>query len=502
MNIFHTFAKKSLLANRARSIITIVGIILSAAMLTAVTTMVSSIRQYGIAYEKAAVGGWHVRANGVAQEIYEELLSDRRVADSGTLQNIGYARIPGVESTYKPYFCIQAMNETFVSEMPLPLEEGRLPKRPGEVVIPNRVIIEQEIEVEVGDTLTLSAGRRIDDQGKILWQTDEYRYTEYEDGTTEIREHLEGEETYTVTVVGIVKSLPFEQYMAPGYTMLTVGEPKDFSVPDGQKQDRYYDCYLVMSQVKDALPLYHELDADGISAGYNYQLLRFYGISERSDFNNVIYGMGSILIVIIVLGSVALIYNAFAISIGERTKQFGLLTSVGATRRQMLSAVCFEALLLCVIGIPLGIASGICGIGITLSFFKGQLEYLIGSAVGVRMRLYVSVGSVALAALIGTATVLFSAWLPMRRALKVSAIDAIRQRKDIRLTARTLRIPCWVGHMFGLEGVIAWKNFRRNKKQYRATVLSLAMSILLFISVGSFSEYLFSSYRGAVEIRN
>ena len=165
------------------------------------------------------------------------------------------------------------------------------------------------------------------------------------------------------------------------------GEADDVPAGGETVSERCYDCYLVLNQVKDSLPLYHELDAEGISSGYNYQLLRFYGISEREDFNDVIYGMGSILIVIIVLGSIALIYNAFAISIGERTKQFGLLNSVGATRRQMLSAVCYEALLLCVIGIPLGIVSGICGIGITLSFFRGQLEYLIGSAVGVRMKI-------------------------------------------------------------------------------------------------------------------
>ena len=559
MNIFHVFAKKSLLANRARSVITIVGIILSTAMLTAVTTMTSSIRQYGVAYEKAAVGGWHVRADRIGQASYEEILSDLRVADSCTLLNVGYALIPGMESTYKPYFCIQAMNAAFESEMPIVLIEGRMPEKPGEVLIPEHVIIEKDVEETVGDTLTLSVGRRADDQGNVLWQTDEFRYTEYEDGTVTVSEHLEGEKKYDFTIVGIYKRPVFEQYMAAGYTVLTVGEPEAFAVsgqsvevqtagqsgdaetagksgeaqtvgqgvepetagksgdemqPSGDAageaddvpaggetvSERCYDCYLVLNQVKDSLPLYHELDAEGISSGYNYQLLRFYGISEREDFNDVIYGMGSILIVIIVLGSIALIYNAFAISIGERTKQFGLLNSVGATRRQMLSAVCYEALLLCVIGIPLGIVSGICGIGITLSFFRGQLEYLIGSAVGVRMKIYVSTGAVALAALIGLATVLLSAWLPMQRALKVSAIDAIRQRKDVRLTKRALRIPRFVDRVFGLEGTIAWKNFKRNRKQYRATVISLAMSILMFVSVGSFSEYLFGSYRGAVEM--
>ena len=211
MNIFHVFAKKSLLANRARSVITIVGIILSTAMLTAVTTMTSSIRQYGVAYEKAAVGGWHVRADRIGQASYEEILSDLRVADSCTLLNVGYALIPGMESTYKPYFCIQAMNAAFESEMPIVLIEGRMPEKPGEVLIPEHVIIEKDVEETVGDTLTLSVGRRADDQGNVLWQTDEFRYTEYEDGTVTVSEHLEGEKKYDFTIVGIYKRPVFEQ---------------------------------------------------------------------------------------------------------------------------------------------------------------------------------------------------------------------------------------------------------------------------------------------------
>lgn len=166
----------------------------------------------------------------------------------------------------------------------------------------------------------------------------------------------------------------------------------------------------------------------------------------------------------------------------------------------MKKTVCFEAFLLCMVGIPVGILAGICGIGITLSAFQEELEYLLGNEKNVSIHLSVSPKSVIAAAVIGTLTVLVSAYLPMRRALKVSAIEAIRQKEDIRLTKKKLKIPGWVNRFFGLYGTIAWKNFKRNKKQYRTTIVSLAMSILLFVSAGSFSEYLFGSYLGAVEM--
>lgn len=492
MNILHVYAKKSLKRNPSRTAVTVIGIILSTAMLAAVTSMAASIQAYGIAYESAYMGDWHVNVKGADSEKLQELKEDARVSDIYELRNIGYAYLEGSANFYKPYLCIQAMDEGFAEHMPITVTEGRMPEREGEVLIPNHVTDNAGVTVELGEVLSLEVGYRENEQGEQLWQEWMLVTLEEEDGTSIPQEHLTDCRQKSYTVVGFYERPIFENFSAPGYTVLTIASD--------ETDYRNTDCYVVMKHPKDATVLWNEISQEGkYPTVCNNLLLRFYGVSVRSDFNTLLYGMGSILIVIIVVGSIALIYNAFAISISERTKQFGILSSVGATKRQMRKMVGYEALLLCLIGVPVGILSGNLGIGITLICFRRSLQYLVGSIEGVELKLCVSPVAIIAAAAIGVFTVLISAYLPMRRALKNSAIDAIQQRGDIKLTARKLKIPGWVVKCFGLEGMIAWKNFKRNRKRYRATVISLSLSILLFLVVGCFSDYVFGSYRNAVK---
>lgn len=493
MNILHVYAKKSLRRNPSRTAVTVIGIILSAAMLSAVTSMAASIQAYGIAYESAMLGDWHVSVKNVDQEKMQELTEDARVSEIYELRSIGYAYLEDSENFYKPYLCIQAMNEGFAEHMPITVTEGRMPEREGEVLIPAHVTDNAGVTVELGEVLSLGVGVRENEQGEQLWQEHMLSATEHGDGTVTPQEKLTGCEQKRYTVVGFYDRPTFENYSAPGYTVLTVAS-------DGEDY-RNTDSYIVMKHPKDATVLWNEVSQEEkYLTVCNNPLLRFYGVSVRSDFNMIVYGMGSILIVIIVVGSIALIYNAFAISVSERTKQFGILSSVGATKKQMKKMVGYEAYLLCLIGVPIGIFFGNCGIGITLYCFRRSLTYLVGGIDGVEWKLCVSPAAVIAAAVIGVFTVLISAYLPMRRALKGSAIDAIRQRSDIKLTAKELKLPRWVGKSFGVEGIIAWKNFKRNRKRYRATVISLSLSILLFLSAGSFSDYLFGSYRNEVKL--
>lgn len=492
MNILHVYAKKSLKRNPSRTAVTVIGIILSTAMLAAVTSMAASIQAYGIAYESAFMGDWHVNVKGADSEKLQELKEDARVSDIYELRNIGYAYLEGSANFYKPYLCIQAMNEGFAEHMPITVTEGRMPEREGEVLIPNHVLDNAGVTVELGEVLSLEVGYRENEQGEQLWQEWMLVTLEEEDGTAIPQEHLTDCRQNSYTVVGFYERPNFENFSAPGYTALTAASD--------ETDYRNTDCYVVMKRPKDATVLWDEVSREGkYLTVCNNLLLRFYGVSVRSDFNTLLYGMGGILIVIIVVGSIALIYNAFAISISERTKQFGILSSVGATKRQMRKMVGYEAFLLCLIGVPVGILSGNLGIGVTLFCFRRSLQFLVGSIDGVELKLCVSPVAIIVAAAIGVLTVLISAYLPMRRALKNSAIDAIQQRGDIKLTARKLKIPGWVGKCFGLEGMIAWKNFKRNRKRYRATVISLSLSILLFLVAGSFSDYVFGSYRNAVE---
>ena len=497
-NIFFQYAAKSLKKNRTRTLVTIVGIILSTAMLTAVTTIISSVQAYGIAYESQKLGDWHVSIRSVDGSEKEELEKDKRISRIYELENVGYAQLKGSVNSYKPYLCIQGMDQGFAEHMPIHLTEGRMPESDSELLIPVHVEDNAGVTYHLGDTLTLSVGIRETNGGIWLWQDNALLVAEDEDqdtGENQVKslEHLAETEQKTYQVVGFYERPSFENYSAPGYTALTLAS--------GDGRLDCYDCYAVMKHPYQATELCKEWGekGDGISTNCNNPLLQFCGISTRSDFNYLVYGMGGILMVIFVLGSIALNYNAFAISVSERTKQFGLLASIGATRRQMKQSVRMEALILCVMGVPLGVLAGICGIGITISFFEDSMSYLIGVDNDLKFRISVSVAAVVTAAVVGSLTVLVSAWIPVRRALKLSPIEAIRQKDDVRLTRRQVKIPGWVNKYFGLSGMIAWKNFKRNKKRYRSTVVSLVLSILLFVAAGSFSDYFFRGFMKAAE---
>lgn len=357
--------------------------------------------------------------------------------------------------------------------------------------------------IKLGDTLTLSVGQRIDDDGNELAPNDPllYNYKSEDedvdnksDGSAEAAESSIGNEILllesikntneiTYTVVGIFDRLDYsiEYYDSPGFTALTcgggVGECRAFFTLDNPTGFNKY---------VEAHPQNGELRRHS-------DLLMYYGSIANHNLGRVVIGMVTVLIVLIFVGSVSLIYNSFFISVGERTRQFGILKSIGATGRQIRGSVIFEALVLCAVGIPVGILAGCVGIGITLWCLRDQFGFLGAAAVGeyaVEMRLVITPVGLIIAAVIGIVTALVSAWIPAKRAMKLSPIDAIRQSADIKLSRRDVRSSPFAGRLFGFEGMMAAKNFARNRKRYRSTVISIFLSVTLFISASSFCSYM------------
>ena len=219
----------------------------------------------------------------------------------------------------------------------------------------------------------------------------------------------------------------------------------------------------------------------------NNDLLMYSGTFAVNGFTTMLYSLAAIVIGLIMFGSVSLIYNAFSISVSERTKQFGLLSSIGATKKQLRKMVLFEALAVSVIGIPFGVLAGVGGIGVTLMLIGEKFRAVIGYPID--MKLSVSPVAIGVAAVIALITVLISAWIPSKRATKVSAVEAIRQNLDVRNT-KPVKTSKLTYKFFGLSGVLANKHYKRNKKKYRTTVVSLFMSIVLFVSASAFTDYL------------
>lgn len=469
MNIMNRITWKNLKKNKTRTLVTIIGIMLSVSLLTAVATSVNSLQAHVIDVVKEENGDFHGALLGINPETLNEVIHHKKIQEPTTIQNLGYALYPDIKNEDKPYIFVGAMDANFSKKMPVYLNNGRMPENSTELLLPEHLASNGEVYLKLGDRMTLELGER-NLKDLVLGQNS---------SLVKDLETLNRKTLKTYTVVGFYDRPSFEEYDAPGYTALTLA---------AEGGANSYDVYFQVYPMKDTYTVLREFGRYGSKV--NDDLLRSSGNSDMSSLNAVLYGMLAILSGIIVVGSVALIYNAFSISINERTKQFGLLKSVGATKKQILNSVLFEGLIISGIGIPLGILLGLAGISMTFKLYQSALNSISGGARNGGITLRILPGALLFAALLGFITVLLSAYLPARKAAKKSAIDSIRQSDTIKMSPEQVKTSKLAYKLFGFDGMIAAKNFKRNKRKYRATVASLFMSIVLFISASSFTAYL------------
>ena len=382
MNVLHKVTLQALKQNRTRTIVTIIGIILSTAMLCAVTTFTTSFQQFILDDSVYSSGSWHLGQKDTTYRQYQELSQADGVAEAVYLQHLGYAESGTNLDDYMPYLYVLGLSPQGTDLLPLRLSQGRMPTASNEIVLFQSFLDASTQYYQLGDTITLGLGQRMS-QGFALGEQNPYNY---DDGET-----LEVRETRTYTVVGICNWWGLYSYSSPGYPAFTVAD-------SNLAEDTTCDVYLAMEDISQAYDFQqaHNLDED------NGNVLMYSGVSRYDTFYTVLYRLAAIVMVIIIVASVVLIYNAFAISVSERTRQFGLLSSLGATKKQMRNMVRFEALVLSAIGVPLGILSGILGIGITLHFI-GTLFTTSSMSGGVAMRLHVSWVGVLVAVVLGVA---------------------------------------------------------------------------------------------------
>lgn len=489
MNIFNKVTIKSLKENRTRTIVTIIGIMLSAAMICAVTTFVSSIQNYVLNYSIYTAGDWHGAVYNVDWNDYTGINTDEEVSNASYAQILGYAQIESVNE-YKPYMYVYgAKQSSFFDMMPVHIISGSLPENSNEIILPEHLESNGGLKYKIGDTITLELGdRKLD--GYLMGQNNPcYTYDTNNYDTVLNDEVIEVRETRTYKIVGIYERPEFEEMTAPGYTAITVAD-KEFS------DSTRFDVYFKMNK---PARIYDFMESKGLGGTQNTDLLMFSGVSRFSSFSSVLTNLAIIVIVLIMFGSISLIYNAFSISVSERTKQFGLLSSIGATKRQLKKMVFYEALAVSAIGIPLGIGVGIAGIAITLMLIGNKFASLIGNY-NVPMRICISWEAIVIAVIVALITVLISAWIPSKRATKISAVEAIRQNTDIKAKNKRIKTSKLTYKLFGIYGVLASKHYKRSKKKYAATVISLFMSIVLFVSASAFTQYLMESVEGSMGV--
>ena len=498
MKILNKLTIKSLKLNKKRTLVTIIGIILSTALITVVAGMVTSgqstLKQYSI----DTYGDFHAEFKEVPLDELSYIEENRNVEDYFLSSDLGYAYLNGSTNPDKPYVNIVGYDSAGLTKMPFTITEGRLPQNSDEIVISSSIIYNGEVNLKVGQKINLDVSKRTL-EGKELNQKD--IYTEDEE--------LEKMYSKEYTIVGIMNRLNYdlEPFTAPGYTVITfldttnIAEDANIFVKykkDALRNYKEVTCSILgMNVEKQKEDLYMGLDElvygeepETLGSKYgllfNTSLLNFEGVGLNNAYMRMLYLVGIIVLVIIIISSVFVIRNSFAISITERTRQYGMLSSIGATKKQIKKNVLFEGFILGIIAIPLGILLGII-VNVILSIVLNTLMRNISE--DFTFIFSVPVLAIIFSVVLAGITIYFSCISSARKASKVSPIDAIRSNTDIKIKSKKIKSPKIIKKIFGIGGTVAYKNLKRNKKKYRTTVVSLIVSIMIFISVTSLVQY-------------
>ena len=493
MNLLNKITIKNLKLNKKRTIVTIIGIILSVALITAVSSIYASGIKSLISFKKYEQGNFHISFHNVPKDDISVFENNRKIQKVSIIQDIGYAKIDS-KNEYKPYVNIKAFTKDSLNNLSFKLIKGRLPKNENEILIPTHLETNGSVHYNLGDEIELNVGKRVDTNNTELNQNSPYK-------PTEVEEKIIDTTSKKYKVVGLVErpALSIEKYSAPGYTLITYIDATNIN-GNADLYVRYTKDGLktlneTTSHILGVNPSIFGVNKEHLSgkdlekyekemAKAKYEIdTNMYLISlETHPIQNS--GLGPVVFIvigIIIVTSVVCIKNSFDISITEKIKQYGILRSIGATKKQLKKNVFFEASCLGLIGIPLGIIFGLLASYILILISNILLK--AEQADGLKLLFGISFISIAVSILLGIVTIYFSAFRGARKASKVSPIDSIRNSANIKINPKKIKSPRIIKKLFGIGGEISFKNIKRNKKKYRTTVVSIIVSVFIFISL-------------------
>ena len=503
MKVLNELSVKDLKLNKKRSIVIIIGIILSTALICGVAGLVTSFQKTFVETAKNSQGNYHTIFYDVPKDELKYIEENRGVKDYYLSEGIGYSYLPNVTVTTstgaeeKPYVNIIAMDNKFLNNMAIELKDGRLPENDDEIVVSARINQKFKTNYKVGDNITLNVGELKEEQNK-------------ENNETEIINTT----PKTYKIVGIINrpTTTIEPYEAEWFTVITkmqtIKKQANIAVlytnPYDYKKNTEYINKMVEVKVgenvdKSEVTIFNGLDKFYRSYKYkikiNNELLSYEGASLDDETLKTIYGLGAFIMGIVLVSSVFVIRNGFAISITERLKQYGMLSSIGATKKQIKKSVYFEGFILGIIGIPLGILSGVFAIYILVNVVNYILKDYVSS--GTLLTYSMSWVAIVVSVIVSIVTIWLSCRKSAKKASKITPIEAIRSSEDVKLKAKKIKCPKIITKIFKTGGEIAYKNLKRSKKKYRTTVISIIVSVVIFIAISSFIQYGFkmsSSY--------
>ena len=509
MKVLNELSVKDLRLNKKRSIVIIIGIILSTALICGVAGLITSFQKTFVETAKNSQGNYHAIFYNVPKDELKYIEENRSIEDYYLSEELGYSYLPnGKTSTgeeEKPLVNIISMNDKFLNNMAINVQDGRLPENDSELAISTRINEKFKTNYKVGDTITLNVGElkgTLENQNANYYDEEQIKQTDETEQMAE--DEIVNTTSKTYKIVGIIErpTITIEPYEADWFTVITkmqtINKKANIAVLYTKPNDYVKNTESINQMViaKSGTEANDFNVINGLNKTYksykykvkiNKELLSFQGASLDDETLRTIYGLGAFIMGIVLVSSVFVIRNGFAISITERLKQYGMLSSIGATKKQIKKSVYFEGFILGIIGIPLGILSGIFAIYILVNVVNYILKDYVSS--GTLLTYGISWPAIVVSIIVSVVTIWLSCRNSAKKASKITPIEAIRSSEDVKLKAKKIKCPKIITKIFKTGGEIAYKNLKRSKKKYRTTVISIIVSVVIFIAISSFIQY-------------
>lgn len=506
MKLLNKLTLKNLRLNKVRTAVTIIGIMLSAALITVVSGMALSGRQTMIDAQKTWSGDYDVSLDIIDTAKIDEIRQNRNVENAYYTEIAGYAKEQLANGKDGLYSVIAMSKNAFDGCFDFSLKEGRFPNNSDEAVVTKNFTTPDGKTVKVGDKITFDMGILTDKDGSAFNLKDLYVITSNDFKECSVKD--EKQKTYTVT--GITETPNTGELYAPmpNFRIFTVSDEKAPAEAIRTKHiNKLYIDYTPQSEgnylqntadilgfnidendeSQDRISEEHQKISGVNGYSFNTALLSMKGYGSSDATNTVIFSLAVIIIIIVMLASVFVIRNSFAISITEKTSMYGMLASVGATKRQIRRNVLFEGFILGLIGIPLGILLGLGINAILVTILNSVLGDMLSGAKFVFVTPIIPIIS---AIVLSAVTIFCSSFFIALRASRIPPLVAIRGNKDIKVkNNKPYRTSKLTKKLFGVGGEIASKSLKRSRKKYRTTVISIVVSVAMFIAVSAFMDY-------------
>ena len=435
---------------------TILCIIISVLLVTTVFSTADMFIRTKSSELQEKHGNWHIRLENISQSMGQEISQRSDTAGVGWVEEFN-------SDADQPYYigekkaALYGTDNIYLSQLSNALEEGVLPQNDREIMLSSNA--KTALDVSLGDRITLQTPAGDTEfiiSGFGSDNKDDYRG-----------------QTYLVAV-----------YMTRSEFGALMEENKTETDPVCYVQ--FQDASKASGAIKELKQQYH---LSGESISENTAVMGLTGQSSSESVKNI-YGLAIILFILVLMAGILMISGSMNSNVAQRIKFFGMLRCIGASRKQIIRYVRFEALNWCKTAVPVGLFAGIMiSWGICI-----MLRYGIGGEFSSMPVFAVSPIGLLSGAAVGVVAVLLAAQSPARRAARVSPVAAVSGNVDS---------TSFAGHTVNLglgkvEKVLGIHHAFTPKKNWILMTFSFSLSVILFFSfsVGlDFAQALLPSLR-------